>query len=79
MTERVGRNYFLQSGTASRFLDDIEVKNVLPFEAALHSYMKTEQADLLNRIEENKRLDKDDESKLAEAIAEFKKGSNFSA
>ena len=63
----------------SGFLDDIEVKNVLPFEAALHSYMKTEQADLLNRIEENKRLDKDDESKLAEAIAEFKKGSNFSA
>lgn len=57
----------------------LKSKMSFQFEAALHSYMKTEQADLLNRIEENKRLDKDDESKLAEAIAEFKKGSNFSA
>ena len=63
----------------SGFLDDVPVKNVLPFEAALHNYMQTSQPDLLKRIEDNKKLDKDDESLMAEAIAEFKKSSDFTA
>ena len=56
----------------SGFLDDIEVKDVLPFEAELHAYMKDNHSDLLRRIDENKKLDKDDESTLAAAITDFK-------
>jgi F-type H+-transporting ATPase subunit alpha len=55
------------------FFDDIEVKQVLVFEAALHAYMKAEHADLLKKIEETKQLDKDSEAALAEAIVKFKK------
>ena len=32
------------------FLDSIEVNKVLDFEAALQLYMKTEQAELMNKI-----------------------------
>jgi len=39
--------------------------------------MKTAQPELLKRIEDNKKLDKDDESLMADAIAEFKKTSSF--
>ena len=56
----------------SGFLDDIEVKDVLPFEAELHAYMKDNHSDLLRRIDENKKLDKDDESTMAAAITDFK-------
>lgn len=56
----------------SGFLDDVEVKDVLPFEAELHAYMKENHSDLLRRIDENKKLDKDDESTLAAAITDFK-------
>jgi F-type H+-transporting ATPase subunit alpha len=55
------------------FFDDIEVKQVLVFEAALHAYMKAEHADLLKKIEETKQLDKDSEAALADAIVKFKK------
>ena len=56
----------------SGFLDDIAVADVLPFEAELHAYMKDNHADLMSRIDENKKLDKDDESTLAQAITDFK-------
>jgi F-type H+/Na+-transporting ATPase subunit alpha len=55
------------------YFDDLEVKQVLPFEAALHGYMKAEQAALLAKIEETKQLDKDSEAALTEAIVKFKK------
>ena len=32
------------------YLDSIEVNKVLPFEAALHSYMKSEHAELMDKI-----------------------------
>ena len=56
----------------SGFLDDVAVKDVLPFEAELHAYMKENHSDLLRRIDDNKKLDKDDESTLAAAITDFK-------
>ena len=34
--------------------------------------MKDNHADLMSRIDENKKLDKDDESTLAQAITDFK-------
>ncbi|MEA5098091.1 MAG: F0F1 ATP synthase subunit alpha [Burkholderiaceae bacterium] len=55
------------------YLDDVEVKDVLPTEAALHSYMKASHGDLLKRIEENRQIDKSDEGALAQAIGDFKR------
>jgi F-type H+-transporting ATPase subunit alpha len=59
------------------YLDDITVKQVLPFEAGLHSYLKTKQAALLSKIEESKQLDKDSEATLSAAIADFKESGAF--
>jgi F-type H+-transporting ATPase subunit alpha len=55
------------------FLDDIEVKNVLSFESALHAYMKVSHSALLQKIEDNKQIEKSDEGVIADAIGEFKK------
>jgi len=55
----------------------VAVKKVLPFEAGLHSYLKTKQAALLAKIEESKQLDKDGEATLSAAIADFKKSGAF--
>jgi F-type H+-transporting ATPase subunit alpha len=59
------------------FFDDLDVKQVLPFEVALHAHMKAKQAALLSKIEETKALDKDGEAALAAAIADFKKSGAF--
>ncbi|MDX9844434.1 MAG: F0F1 ATP synthase subunit alpha [Aquabacterium sp.] len=55
------------------YMDDIEVKQVLPFEAGLHQFLKTSHAALLAKIEEKKALDKDAEAELQSAIVAFKK------
>ena len=55
------------------YMDDIEVKRVLPFEAGLHQFLKTSHAALLAKIEEKKALDKDAEAELQSAIVAFKK------
>src|SRR5690554_2948048 len=54
------------------FFDSIEVKQVLPFEAGLHSHVKNNHAALLQKIEDSKQLDKDAETELAAAITAFK-------
>ena len=59
--------------SASRgFLDDIEVKDVLPFEAGLLEMLRTEQPDILADIRDRKKLDEDLEARLSAAIKEFK-------
>ncbi len=55
------------------YFDDVEVNRVLACEAALHQFMKTKYADLMERIESTKNLDGDDEKTLVAAIEEFKK------
>jgi len=57
------------------YIDDIEVKKVLAFEAGMHAYLKDKHAALLQRLEMNKAFDKEgkDETELAAAIASFKK------
>ncbi|MES2402065.1 MAG: F0F1 ATP synthase subunit alpha, partial [Pseudomonadota bacterium] len=55
------------------FMDDIEVKKVLAFEAGLHSYLKDKNAALMAKLEANKAMDKDAEAELNTAVAEFKK------
>ena len=58
---------------ASRgFLDDIEVKDVLPFEAGLLEMLRTEKSDILADIRDRKKLDDDLEARLTAAIKEFK-------
>ena len=55
------------------FMDDVEVPRILAFETALHQFVKTKHADLINKIATNKDLDKDAEAQLKAACAEFKK------
>ena len=55
------------------YLDDVEVTQILPFEKALKEYLKSNNADLIDRIESTKQLSKEDEAALKDAIAAFKK------
>jgi F-type H+/Na+-transporting ATPase subunit alpha len=55
------------------FMDDIDVRKVLPFEHGLHAHLKTSHAALLKKIEDSKALDKDAEAELTGAIGAFKK------
>ena len=59
------------------YLDDIEVKKVLPFEHGLHAFLKSGHAALLAKIDETKQLDKDGEAALAAAVADFKKSGAY--
>ncbi len=55
------------------YMDDVDVKKILAFEAGLHQFLKTSHAALLAKIEEKKALDKDAEAELQSAIVAFKK------
>ena len=59
------------------FLDNVEVKDILPFEKGLHDHLKTKYADLVSRIEDSKDLSKEDEATLRAAIEDFKKSAAF--
>ncbi|AKJ31707.1 F0F1 ATP synthase subunit alpha [Caldimonas brevitalea] len=55
------------------YLDDVDVKKVLAFEAGLHQYLKTSHAALLAKLDKDKAMDKDAEAELQGAIQAFKK------
>lgn len=55
------------------YLDDIEVNKVVDFEAALLSYMKSEQSALLSSIDETPEYNESVENDLSAAIEQFKK------
>lgn len=57
--------------------DDVEVKDALKVEVAMQDYMKINHADLIDRIEQQKALSKEDEQLLTEAVKEFKKSGAF--
>ena len=57
--------------------DDVEVKDALKVEAAMQDYMKINHADLIDRIEQQKALSKEDEQLFTEAVKEFKKSGAF--
>jgi F-type H+-transporting ATPase subunit alpha len=59
------------------YLDDVDVKKALAFESALRAYIKQSHAALINRIEETKDLNADDEKALAAAIEEFKRSGTY--
>ncbi|HEX6550121.1 MAG TPA: F0F1 ATP synthase subunit alpha, partial [Gammaproteobacteria bacterium] len=55
------------------YLDDIDVKKVVAFEAAMHSYFQTHFKDLRDKINVSGDFDKDIEAGLKKAVEEFKK------
>ncbi|HEA25639.1 MAG TPA: F0F1 ATP synthase subunit alpha, partial [Ectothiorhodospiraceae bacterium] len=55
------------------YLDDVAVNKIVDFEAALLSYMKSEQADLLSQIDETPEYNETFENALSAAIEQFKK------
>jgi len=59
------------------FLDDVELKKVVSFEAALHSYMKAEQKALMDKINEKGDFSDDIANGLRTAIETFKKTSTW--
>ena len=59
------------------FYDNVAVKDALRVERAMRDYMQDHHAELVNRIEDKKVLDKDDAAALEAAINEFKKNGAF--
>ena len=55
------------------YYDDVNVGDAMKVERAMREYLKTNYADLVDSIETNKALSKEDEERLKGAIAEFKK------
>ena len=55
------------------YYDDVNVGDAMKVERAMREYLKTHYADLVDSIETNKVLSKEDEERLKGAIAEFKK------
>ena len=54
------------------FLDSLRVEAVLPFETALHEYLRRDHADVLSAIVNTGKLEKDTQEALASAIGGFK-------
>ena len=59
------------------FLDDVEVNKVVDFEAAMQAYMKSEQADLLAKINESGDYNDEIEKGLRAALEKFKSSSTW--
>jgi F-type H+/Na+-transporting ATPase subunit alpha len=55
------------------FLDSVDTKDVVRYEAAVLSYLRNEHADVLKAIRESKQLDDDNAAKLKNALTEFGK------
>ena len=60
------------SGTQG-FVDAVEVKDIVRYEAALLSYLRSEHADILKTIRDTKALDDDTAKKLKDALTAFGK------
>ena len=59
------------------FYDNVAVKDALRVERAMRDFMQEHHADLVDRIEVKKVLDKDDAAALEAAVNEFKKNGAF--
>jgi F-type H+-transporting ATPase subunit alpha len=55
------------------FLDNVDVKDVVRYEAAMLSFLRTERAEILSSIRASKQLDDDTAAKLKDALTEFGK------
>ncbi|MDH5765444.1 MAG: F0F1 ATP synthase subunit alpha, partial [Gammaproteobacteria bacterium] len=54
------------------YMDDVEVNKILDFEAAMLSYLKSNNADLVNKINETGDFSDDIESQMKAAVEAFK-------
>jgi F-type H+-transporting ATPase subunit alpha len=54
------------------YIDDVDVKKVVDFEAAMHSYVRSQYGDLMRTIEETGDYNDEIEAGLKKAIEEFK-------
>ena len=54
------------------YMDDVEVKRALAFEASLHSFLKGKYAAMLDKIQSTGDLDAETEKQLSAAIDDFK-------
>ena len=59
------------------YFDDLEVEQILSFEKALKDSLRSKNADLVQRIADNNKLSKEDETELKAAIEDFKKNGAF--
>jgi F-type H+-transporting ATPase subunit alpha len=55
------------------FLDTVETKDVVRYEAALLSFLRSEKPDILKKIRDTKTLDDDTAAALKAALGEFGK------
>ncbi|MGN6849132.1 MAG: F0F1 ATP synthase subunit alpha, partial [Sphingomicrobium sp.] len=60
------------SGTQG-FLDSVDVKDVVRYEAAMLSYLRSEKPEILAKIRDTRTLDDDTAAALKEALTEFGK------
>ena len=59
------------------FLDDVDVNKVVDFEAALHAYLRSNNADLLDRINESGDFNDEIAAEMKAAIEQFKASSTY--
>jgi F-type H+-transporting ATPase subunit alpha len=54
------------------YLDDVDVKQVVQFERALHDYMRSSQGELLDKINSTGSYDDEIKEALKQALDQFK-------
>jgi F-type H+-transporting ATPase subunit alpha len=54
------------------YMDDVDVKKILPFESALLAFIKSKYASIMGTIETSGNLDDATEKALTAAVEEFK-------
>ena len=59
------------------FIDDVDVNKVVDFEAALHAYLRGNNADLLDRINESGDFNDEIAAEMKAAIEQFKASSTY--
>ncbi len=59
------------------FIDDVDVKKVVDFEAALHAYLRGSHADILKRIDESGDFNDEIAAEMKAAIEKFKASSTY--
>jgi len=59
------------------FLDDVEVSKVVDFEAAMHSFVRSNYADLLNKINQSGDYNDEIASEMKAALEKFKASSTY--
>ncbi len=59
------------------FIDDVDVKKVVDFEAALHSFLRSNNADLLAKIDESGAFNDEVAAEMSAAIEKFKASGTY--